>query len=772
VVGVVRFELLGPLQARRDDQVLDLGPAKQRAVLATLLLSVNRPVPVARIVDVVWQGAPPGNGTNVVQKYVAGLRQVLEPGRAPRSSGELLALTPGGYVLSLAAGSTDTDLFDELVRQGHQLPAMGDLEQAAATFRRALDLWRGSEALAGLSGPVFDAARRELETRHAAAAESWADLELDLGRHLSLLPELTSLLSRHPLRQDLHAAHLLALYRTGRQAESLDAYRATTQLLKSHHQIPGPRLQALHTRLLENSPDLLPPAAGAGLRFDVLGPLRASRDGIPLQLGPSKQQAVLATLLLSANSAVPPDRILDAVWPDDGRPDNGPNVVQKYVAGLRKLLDPDRAPRSAGQVLDLTVSGYRLTVAPKGSDLDEFATRISRARALRAGADLEAAATELQTALGLWRGDPLAGLQAGPVFDSARDRLKDDRASALEDYAEVLLELGRLDVLLESLPAQIEEFPLRERLRAVLIEALDRSGRRTEALAAYDETRRLLVGEYGIEPGQVLQRLHTRLLQDNEPPGGQIRIAPPEAATPRPVSDAVPPSGPLQVSWPQVPSVPQRARWQRILLKVLAAALPIVTWGFACGPMMAVLAWRRRSRLLGACALGYFALQWTGVVMFVQSPDDFSGIFDDLGMSLMIFPFLLCSVQAAVIVAPAPSAATDHALAKEHRRVAREIAARSPLYAQRLGIGRPDLPRTFDDGGLVDPNHVPTELLAAVPGISLQHAVLIVVDRTHRGPFKSVEELAERGLLPHPLPRSTRDHLVVVKPDDEPPPAH
>ncbi|WP_406047732.1 BTAD domain-containing putative transcriptional regulator [Kribbella sp. NBC_00889] len=756
MVGVVRFELLGPLQARRDDRVLDLGPAKQRAVLATLLLSVNRPVPIARIVDVVWQGEPPGNGTNVVQKYVAGLRQVLEPGRAPRSSGDLLALTAGGYVLTLAAGSTDTDLFDELVRQGHQLRTMGDLEQAAATFRRALDLWRGSEALAGLSGPVFDAARREFETRHAAAAESWADLELDLGRHLSLLPDLTGLLSRHPLRQDLHAAHLLALYRTGRQAESLDVYRATTQLLKSHHQTPSPRLQALHTRLLNNSPDLLPPAAGAGLRFDVLGPLRASRDGLPLQLGPSKQQAVLATLLLSANSAVPPDRILDAVWPDDGRPDNGPNVVQKYVAGLRKVLDPDRAPRSAGQVLDLTVSGYRLTVAPNGSDLDEFAARISRARELRARADLEAAATELQSALGLWRGEPLAGLQAGSVFDAARDRLKDDRASALEDYAEVLLQLGRLDALLETLPAQIKEFPLRERLRAVLIEALDLSGRRTEALAAYDETRRLLVGEYGIEPGQVLQRLHTRLLQDNEPPGG--RIPRPEAATP--------PSGPFQVSWTQVPSVPRRTRLQRILLKVLAAALPIVTWGFACGPMMAVLAWRRRSRLLGACAVGYFALQWTGVVMFTQSPEDFSGIFDDLGMSLMIFPFLICSVQAAVIVAPAPSAAADHDLAEEHRRVAREIAARSPLYAQRLGIGRPDLPRTFDDGGLVDPNHVPTELLAAVPGISLQHAVLIVVDRTHRGPFKSVEELAERGLLPHPLPSSTRDHLVVVQPDD------
>ncbi|WP_165554423.1 BTAD domain-containing putative transcriptional regulator [Kribbella capetownensis] len=752
-MGVIRFELLGPLRARRDEETLDLGAAKQRAVLATLLVSANRPVSTARIVDVVWQGAPPANGANVVQKYIAGLRRVLEPERAPRSSGKLLTLTAAGYVLAVERGDTDVHRFDELVRQGHQQRAMGDLEEAAASVRSALSLWRSSEALAGISGPVFDEVRLELESRHADAAETWADLQLDLGRQASLLPDLSGLIERHPLCENLRAAQMLTLYRTGRQAEALEAYRATAQLLKMHGLTPTAQLQTLHNRLLNNSPDLLPTpdpsqqlTSGGCVRIDVLGPLRACRDGEPIDLGSSKQQGVLATLLLSANSTVTPERILAAVWPDDARPDNGSNVVQKYVAGLRKALDPDRAPRSAGEVLTLTDAGYRLEVPPRGSDLDEFTGRITRARELRVGGELERAAEELESALRLWRGEALRGF-VGPVFDSARDRLNDDRASALEDHAEILLTLGRLDALIESLPAQINEFPLRERLRAVQMEALFRSGRRAEALAAYAEIRRLLVDQYGIEPSQDLQSLYARLLDDERSQGGNSIPAIPASALP-------------DASWERA-AAPRRTRGQRIRWKILAAALPILTWGFACGPMMGVLAWRRRSRLLGLAAIAYFALQWTGAVLFSQSPEDFSGIQDDIGMSLMIFPFLACSAHAAVIVAPASSAA-ERRLAGAHRRVAREIAARSPLDAQRLGIGRPDLPRTFDDGGLVDPNHVPAALLARVPGISSQHAALIVIDRTQRGPFTSLEDLSQRGLLPQPLPDSIADHLVIV----------
>jgi DNA-binding winged helix-turn-helix (wHTH) protein len=111
----LRFEILGPLRAWREDTELDLGPGKQRAVLAVLLLNANRPTPTSRIIDAVWGDLPPENGVNVVQKYVAGLRRILEPGRSPRTPGQLLTWTEAGYTLHVPPGGLDTDVFREHV---------------------------------------------------------------------------------------------------------------------------------------------------------------------------------------------------------------------------------------------------------------------------------------------------------------------------------------------------------------------------------------------------------------------------------------------------------------------------------------------------------------------------------------------------------------------------------------------------------------------------------------------------------------------------------
>src|SRR4051812_33993058 len=107
----LRFAILGDVQVLRAGRAIDLGPAKQRAVLAVLLAQAGRPVPTHQIVDAVWGDEPPENGANVVQKYVAGLRRVLDPDRAPRTPGELIALTNGGYVLRVEAGALDADRF-------------------------------------------------------------------------------------------------------------------------------------------------------------------------------------------------------------------------------------------------------------------------------------------------------------------------------------------------------------------------------------------------------------------------------------------------------------------------------------------------------------------------------------------------------------------------------------------------------------------------------------------------------------------------------------
>ncbi|MFI6758749.1 BTAD domain-containing putative transcriptional regulator [Micromonospora sp. NPDC050417] len=261
----LRFELLGPLRAWHGDRELDLGPGKQRAVLAMLLLYAGRPVSPTQIVDAVWQDEPPMNGPNVVQKYVAGLRRVLEPERSPRSPGQLLTLTDAGYQLRVSAENLDVELFERLVRRAAVARTEERSDEAADELRRALALWQG-EPLVGLNGTFFDAARTRLVEGRAAALESWAEVELGLGRHKEMVTDLIQAVGRFPVREQLHGLLMLALYRSGRQAEALAAFREVRALLREEYGVePGENLQELHRRILRSDPTL--GAAGEQERF-------------------------------------------------------------------------------------------------------------------------------------------------------------------------------------------------------------------------------------------------------------------------------------------------------------------------------------------------------------------------------------------------------------------------------------------------------------------------------------------------------------------------
>src|SRR5215470_6790174 len=254
-------------------------------------------------------------------------------------------------------------------------------------------------------------------------------------------------------------------------------------------------------------------ASPAPLEFDILGPVRARRGGQELDLGPAKQRAVLAVLLLEANRPVPADRIVAAVWGGEP-PANGANVAQKYVAGLRWVLERDRSPRTPGRLLRLHPAGYQLTVEPGGLDVDTFTTDVQQATAAAEAGSLDEAVGLVSAALRRCRGEPLAGL-SGPVFDSARNRLVERRAAALELRADLLLRCGQHADLVADLVRLVEEFPLREQLRCLYMLALYRSGRQAEALAAYADARHRLVAEFGVEPGEALRRLHTRILRSD-----------------------------------------------------------------------------------------------------------------------------------------------------------------------------------------------------------------------------------------------------------------
>src|SRR5262245_22130124 len=225
--------------------------------------------------------------------------------------------------------------------------------------------------------------------------------------------------------------------------------------------------------------------------FSLLGPLTATVDGTPIELGGQKRRALLAALLLRPGEVVPRDDLIDAVWGEDP-PDTARNTLQVYVSQLRKLL-PDGS-------LETTPDGYRLAIDPGAVDVFEFESLTQSGRSALTIGDATGASETLRRALDLWRG-PLTDV---PQLEAVR--LDELRLTAVEDRVDADLTLGRHVQLVGELERLVAEHPLRARLRGQLMLALYRSGRQADALAVYQRARRTLADELGIEPGESLRR--------------------------------------------------------------------------------------------------------------------------------------------------------------------------------------------------------------------------------------------------------------------------
>ncbi|MFI5910980.1 BTAD domain-containing putative transcriptional regulator [Dactylosporangium sp. NPDC051541] len=483
-------------------------------------------------------------------------------------------------------------------------------------------------------------------------------------------------------------------------------------------------------------------------RFEMLGPVRAWRGDTELDLGPAKQRAVLITLLINANRPVPTERIVDAVWADEP-PENGANVVQKYVAGLRRVLEPDRSPRSPGSLLTLTDAGYQLSVGPDRLDADVFHGLVRQAHAMLAAGRPADAGALLVRALGLWRGPALAGL-SGALFDAARDRLTEGRASALEAWAGLQLRLGHHVPLAPRLAELVAEFPLREELRYQLMLALYRCGRQPEALAAFRAARQLFADEFGVEPGERLQELHRAILRADPALAGPVMA--------QPVAPLMPPP----------PPPAQSAQVRYWVIRVVALVVPVLTLGVGSWATVTIFAARRRSWKLGGVALGLLSL----VVLFAygmeaDGPQEDPGPWADVGLLALIVA-MVGGIAAGATISPRradsePDPSVVFALSQKVRRdQARQLVSHHPGIARELRIGRPDLPRAFDDGGLVDVNTAPEIVIASLPGIGPEAARRILDDRYHRGSLASVDELVTRNLIPRQVARALHDTLVAV----------
>jgi peptide/nickel transport system substrate-binding protein len=353
VRGPLEFRILGPLEAARGDGPLELPAGKPRALLAVLLLSHGEVVSVDRLVDELWGERPPPTAAKNVQGYVARLRRVLGDGA--------LQTQPPGYALRIE--SLDATRFQALVEEArHEEPAA-----AAPRLAEALALWRGPPLADFAYEPFAQDEIRRLEELRLSALEDRGEADLALGQHEEVISELESLAREHPLRERLQGLRLIALYRCGRQAEALEAYRTTRRRLVDELGVePGPELKELERRILEQDPSLEPPRR---IGRPVGGARKLGRRGVAIALaGLLVAGGVVAILAVTLSGEEA--RALTAA-------PNSVGVVDGKHARLQTVIraggEPGGIAAGAGAVwVTDTASDLLLRIGDKGRAVDRI----------------------------------------------------------------------------------------------------------------------------------------------------------------------------------------------------------------------------------------------------------------------------------------------------------------------------------------------------------------------------------------------------------------
>ncbi|MPZ14912.1 MAG: AAA family ATPase [Chloroflexi bacterium] len=256
----MEFRVLGPLEVVDGDRQVVLPTGRGRALLALLILRAGEVVSTDRLVDLLWGETPPPTVTTALQGLVSTLRKRLEPARAAGDAPTVLETRPPGYVLAIDRGQVDAHRFRCLLAEAAEAPAL----ERAAKLRSALGLWRGPPLADFTYEPFAQSDIAVLEELRLAAVEERIDADLSVGRHAELVGELKDLIAEQPLRERPRGQLMLALYRSGRQAEALEVYRTTRHVLVEELGIdPGPALQALELAILRQDESLDPPTAPA-----------------------------------------------------------------------------------------------------------------------------------------------------------------------------------------------------------------------------------------------------------------------------------------------------------------------------------------------------------------------------------------------------------------------------------------------------------------------------------------------------------------------------
>lgn len=254
----LEFRVLGPLQVRCNDREIALTGSRERGLLALLLVRSHEVVSSDRLVHELWGEQPPSTATTALHGIVSDLRKLLEPERPVRGPGTVLVTRAPGYVLRVEPEALDSERFESLLAEGRGALESGDAGRAAAILRDALGLWRGPAFDGSDKAPSVHAEAMRLDELRFEALEERIDADLALGRDDELVAELGALVEREPLRERLRGQLMLALYRSGRQAEALELYRDTRKTFRDRLGIePTSRLRELEQAMLRQDPELV-----------------------------------------------------------------------------------------------------------------------------------------------------------------------------------------------------------------------------------------------------------------------------------------------------------------------------------------------------------------------------------------------------------------------------------------------------------------------------------------------------------------------------------
>jgi DNA-binding SARP family transcriptional activator len=276
--GEMNFRILGPLEVLVRGRPLQLTAAKQKALLAILLLHPNKVVSSDSLIEELWGSEPPASAPNAVQVYVSQLRGLLEPQREKGKSSVVLPALAGGYLLQVEPQELDAHRFERGLAQGIAARTAGDPAGAAEQLRQSLGLWAGAALADFTYEPFAQSEIVRLEDLRVVALEERIEADLALGGHAAMVSELEGLVREHPLRERLRGQLMLALYRCGRQVEALELYQETYRTLSKELGIaPGPELRELEQAILRQDPKLAAPEPSSRSRPSVGSPAKESR---------------------------------------------------------------------------------------------------------------------------------------------------------------------------------------------------------------------------------------------------------------------------------------------------------------------------------------------------------------------------------------------------------------------------------------------------------------------------------------------------------------